>query len=146
MKLALKLATVALLFTPGLRANEIEAPPKPVAQRPFRPKIYLGELGLLAGSRTLDGISTRNALNQGAPERNWLYGAHPSIARQSSTQAAFFALDAGALLLTEHSHHRAIRWLGRAFMAGETARETQLGLMNLHNATLWRRYVKGGHK
>lgn len=123
------LATLGFLPT-ILMAQTAVKPQLKKPARQFNSKAYTLEVGLLGASRMADAITTRRLLNNGGLERNPIFGQRPSAARQGAINAGFFVLDVGVLWLTEHSRHRAIRWMGRSWAGLETQQETKFALCN----------------
>lgn len=103
-------------------ANEIDTPkPKPSAEYHFNKKVFWTGTGILAAAKLTDAITSERAFNEGYHETDPIYGKHPSSVGFSAENLVFFAGQVGAFYLTEHSHNKAIRWIGRASIVGFSA-------------------------
>lgn len=120
---------VVLLLSVPLHAQEKPDAPKPKHDR----KVFIIGTTLLAASKTADAITTRQVLDRyglRASENDPVFGRHPSPAKQAGVNAAFFA---GQVLLfhyTERSHHRWVKWLGRANIGFAIEEHTRLAACN----------------
>jgi hypothetical protein len=106
--------TFLLLAAPCL-AQEKPLPDAPKPKTEAR-AVFVAGVSLLAAAKTVDAITTRRNLNQGAWENNPAFGRHPSPAKQAGLNLGIFAAQSGLFYLTEHNRHSWIRWAGRAFI------------------------------
>ncbi len=120
---------VLALLSPLLLAQErrtFDAPkPKPQTKKVF----YIGTAAL-AGSTVADAVTTRQLLNRHGFERSPIFGKNPSPTKQAGINAAFFAGTVAVFYLTERSHNRVIRWIGRSWVGLETAQHSYLAMCN----------------
>ena len=122
------LLTLLFLSTASLAQEKPDAP-KPKHDR----KVFIVGTALLAASQTVDAITTRRVLDRyglRASENDPVFGRHPSPAKQAGVNVAFFA---GQVLLfhyTERSHHRWVKWLGRANIGFAIEEHTRLAACN----------------
>ena len=124
----MKILAVVLLLVYPIPAHAQKALPD--SPKPNKPVFFVGT-SLLAAAKTADAWSTRNALDGGAWENNPVFGRYPSNARLAAVNAAFFSGEMALFFKTEHSHHAAIRWAGRAYVGFVIANHAQLAACNL---------------
>lgn len=125
-RLKLLAACLLLLFCPLARAQK-ELPDAP---KPNDKKIFIIGTAALAAAKSYDAITTQQLLNRGGVEMDPLFGRHPSSARIAGINAAMFGAESFAFYLTEHSHKRWIRWLGRGYISYSIADHIRAGVCN----------------
>lgn len=111
-----------LLVVPAL-AQELPDAPKPKHDR----KVFWIGTAALAAGKTYDAIETRSLLDRGGWENDPLFGRHPSSAKLGLVNAAIFAGEATLFHFTERSKHKAVRWLGRGYIALSVAQHVRDG-------------------
>jgi hypothetical protein len=99
-------------------------------QRRFNRLVFFSALTALGASKAYDGVTTRNTLERGGWENNPVYGRYPSVGRQVTVNAAFFAGESALFYATEHSRRRWIRWTGRITLMFAIEENLRLGVCN----------------
>jgi hypothetical protein len=124
------ISVLLFLFPFSARAQELSVAPvssaKIDAPKPNHRIFWIGTAALGASS-AWDMSSTARTIDGGGKEYNPLFGPHPSHERIATLSAGMFAASASAFYLTERSHHRWIRWTGRAAVAFVIEQHVRLG-------------------
>ena len=120
----LSLALLLALFSPLARADEIRMPKQRLT------KTFWVGVAALGASKSYDAIETRKLLDRGGWENNPVFGRHPSPAKQSLINAAFFAGQVFVFRKTELSRRKWIRLTGRAFLAVSVGEHIYYGACN----------------
>jgi tellurite resistance protein TehA-like permease len=115
----------ALLFGTCVSAQELPESPKP------QNKIFFVGVSLLAAAKITDAITTRQTLDRGGTENNFVFGVHPSPSHQAGVNAAFFAGQTAIFYFTEKSRKPVIRWLGRAYLGFVVEQHIRASVCNL---------------
>lgn len=123
------IAVAFLFFVLPLRAQHRPNLPDAPKQKIDR-RVFIAGVSLLAASQVTDALSTRSLLDRGGWENNPVYGRHPSNARLTGINAAFFIAQTTAFYFTERSPHRWLRWTGRTLMAFSIGEHTRLAACN----------------
>ena len=96
----------------------------------FNRRVFLSGLVALGSTKAFDAVTTRSTLERGGWENNPVYGRYPSIGRQVSVNAAFFAGESALFYATEHSRRRWMRWTGRIALTLSIEENLRLGSCN----------------
>jgi hypothetical protein len=125
---------IVLFLAVSLHAQELPDAPKPkpaIEQHHFNRRVFVAGVSLLAASNVADAITTRQNLDRpGGAELNPVFGRHPSPAKQTGINAAFFAGQSALFYLSEHSRHKWIRWTGRALLGAQIEQHARLAACN----------------
>jgi hypothetical protein len=106
--------------------QSVPAFPMPVEFK-SSPVVFRTEAIALVSSDVFDMVETDRLVKRGGYELNTLYGKHPSGLRLFAVSAPYTAAQILAVHITEHSQHRAIRWLGRAYTGYVVEQHLRLG-------------------
>jgi len=129
----MKLTTLLFALLVLASAAAAQEMPKPDAPKP-NGKVFWTGVSLLAASKTSDAITTRIALDNGAREKDPIFGPHPSAPKQAAINALFFAGETAFFYATEHNRHAWVRWTGRAYVGLIVVNHVQLAVCNSRTA------------